>query len=83
MFDPVCEPGCNEAFLNEGAILEGTLTICFQKLQFLGNVGTLLVVLAVSMHISEESPIIEVIDSIFEEGVCCSIAPEVVVEPGG
>ena len=83
MFDPVCELGCNEALLDEGTILEGTLMICFQKLQFLGDIGALLVILAVLMHIGEESPVIKVIDGILEEGICCSVAPEAMAEPGG
>ena len=83
MFDPVCKLGCNEVLLNEGAVLEGTLTICFQKLQLLGNIRALLVVLAVSMHIGKESPVFEVIDGVLKEGVCCSVASEMTVEPGG
>ena len=83
MFDPVCKSSCNEVLLDEGMILEGTLMICFQKLQFLGNIGALLVVLVVLMHISKESPVIKVIDGILEEGVCCLVTPEVMVEPGG
>ena len=83
MLDPVCESGCNEAFLNEGVILDGALMICFQKLQFLGDIGALLVVLAVSMHISEESPVVEVVDGILKEGICCLVAPEVTAEPEG
>ena len=83
MLDPVCESCCNEVLLDEGVSLEGTLVICLQKLQFLGDVGTLLVVLAVSVYIGKESPVIKVIDGIFEEGVCHLITPEAVAEPGG
>ena len=83
VLDPICKSSCNEALLNEGAILEGTLTICLQKLQLLGNVGTFLVVLMVLMHVSEESQVIKVIDSILKDGVCCLVSPKVTVEPGG
>ena len=83
MFDLFCKSGCNEVLLNEGVILEGALAIHLQKFQLLGNVGALLVVLMVLMHVSEEAPVVEVIDGILEEGICCSVAPEMAAEPGG
>ena len=83
MLDPVCELGCDEALLNEGMSLEGTLVICLQKLQLLGDVGALLVVLTVSVYVSEESPVIKVVNSVLEKGIHCSITPEVAAEPGG
>ena len=49
MLDPICESSCNEALLNDGTSLEGALAICLQKLQFLGDVGAFLVILAVSV----------------------------------
>ena len=83
MLDPVCELSCNEAFLDEGAILEGALMVCLQKLQLLGDIGALLVILTVLVHVSEESPVTKVIDGILKEGICCLVTPEVMAEPGG
>ena len=82
MLDPVCESGCNKALLDDGMVFDGTLVICLQKLQLLGDVRAFLVVLAVLVDISEESPVIEVIDSILEDGICCLVTPEVTTEPG-
>ena len=82
MFDPVCESGSDEAFLNEGAVLEGALAVCFQKLHLLGDVGALLVIWVVLVHVSKESPVIEIIDSVLKEGIHCLIAPEAAMEPG-
>ena len=83
MLDPVCESGGNEALLNEGAILEGTLAVCFQKLQLLDKVGAFLIILSVSMYIGEEPPVVKVIDCILEDGICHSVTPEAMAEPGG
>ena len=83
MLDPVSELSHNEVLLDEGTILEGTLMICFQKLELLGNVGALLIVLPVLMHVGEESPVVKVVDGVLEEGICRSVAPEAMVEPGG
>ena len=83
VLDPVCKSSCDEALLDEGMILEGALAICLQKLQLLSDVGALLVILAVPMHIGEESPVIKVVDSILEEGIHCSVTSEAMVEPGG
>ena len=83
MLDPVCKLGCDEALLNEGMVFEGTLLVCLQKLQLLGDVRAFLVVLAVLVDIGEESPVVEVIVGILKDGICCSVAPEVMTEPGG
>ena len=82
MLDLLCESGCNEALLNKGTGFDSALLVCLQKLQLLGDVGTFLVILAVSVHIGKESPVVKVIDGILEDGVCCSVAPEMMAEPG-
>ena len=64
-------------------ILDGTLSVCLQKLQLLDEVGAFLVILAVSMHVSKEPPVIKVIDSILEDSICSLVAPEATAEPGG
>ena len=63
--------------------LDDALMLCFQEVQLLDNIGILLVVLTILVDISEESPVIEVIDSIFEDGICGSVAPEAMMEPAG
>ena len=83
MLDLLGKSGCNEALLNEGMVLDGALPICLQKLQVLDEVGAFLVVLAVSVHASKEPPVVKVIDSILKDGICCPVAPEVTMEPGG
>ena len=62
---------------------DDALTLCFQEVQLLDNIGVLLVILMISVDVSEESPVIEVIDSIFEDGVCGSVTPEATMEPAG
>ena len=83
MLDLVCELGCDEVLLDESMVFDSTLSVCLQKLQLLGDVRAFLVILAVSVDIGEECPVIEVIDGILEDGVCCLVAPEVTMEPGG
>ena len=82
MLDPVCELGSNEVLLDEGAIFDGALVVRFQKLQLLDEVGAFLIILPVSMYVSEVSPVIEVIDCILKDSICCSVTPEATVEPG-
>ena len=67
---------------NKSAAFDNALSLCLQEVQLLDNVGILLVVLPVVMDIGEESPVIEVLDSILEDGVGCLIAPKASMEPG-
>ena len=69
--------------LDEGTAFDDALTLCFQEVQLLDNVGVLLVVLMVLVDIGKESPVIEVIDSVLEDGVCGSVTPEATMEPAG
>ena len=62
--------------------LDDALTFCFQEVQLLDDVGILLVVLAISVDIGEESPVVEVIDGILKDGVCGLVSPKVMMEPG-
>ena len=82
MLDPFCELGCDEVLLNEGAGFDGALLVCLQKLQLLGDVRAFLVVLVVLMHVGKESPVVEVVDSVLKDGICCSVTPEAMMEPG-
>ena len=83
MLNFFCMSCTDEAFLDDSTVFDGALSVGLQKLQLLDNVGIFLVILAVSMDISKESPVIEIIDSIFKDGICCMIAPEATTEPGG
>ena len=63
--------------------LDDALMFSLQEVQFLDNVGVFLVILAISVNVSEEPPVIEVIDSILEDSICCLVAPKAMMEPGG
>ena len=82
MLDFFGKSGCDKTLLDEGAVFDGALPICLQKLQLLDEVGAFLVILVVSVYVGKEPPVIKVIDSIFEDGVCCLVAPKVMAEPG-
>ena len=64
-------------------VLDDTLSLRFKEVQLLDEVCVILVELPVSVDVCEESPVIEVIDSILENGIGGSVAPEVTAEPGG
>ena len=63
-------------------ILDDTLSLCLKEVQFLDEVCVVLVELPVLVDVCEESPVIEVIDGILENGVSGPVAPEVMAEPG-
>ena len=69
-------------FFDEGVALNNTLPLCLQEIQLLDDVGIFLVVLVVSVDISEESPVVEVIDGILKDGICGPVTPKVMAEPG-
>ena len=83
MFDLLAELGMDEAVLNKSPVLDDALSFCLEKLQLLDQVHVILVELLVSVDIGEESPIVEVVDSVLEDGVGGAVAPEMVVKPGG
>ena len=82
MFDFLCKLGCDKTFFNEGMVFDDALLLCLQEIQFLDDVGILLVILSVLVDVGEEPPVVEVIDSILEDSVCCPITPEAMTEPG-
>ena len=83
MLDPFSELGPNETFFDNGMVFDGTLSVCFQKLQLLDDVSIFLIILVVLVDVGEKSPVIEVVDSVLKNGICCLVAPEAAVKPGG
>ena len=83
MFDFFCESGADEVLLDEGMILDDTLLLCPKEVQLLDKVHVVLVELLILVDIHEESPVVKVVDGIFEDGIGGSIAPEAATEPGG
>ena len=69
--------------LNKGMAFDDTLMLCFQEVQLLDNVGIFLVVLMILVDVGKESPVIEVIDGVLEDGIHGSVAPEAMTEPAG
>ena len=82
MFDLLCKSGADKALLNESAVLDDTLSLRLKKVQLLDEVHIVLVELPVLVDVCKESPVIEVIDSVLENGIGGLVAPEVMVEPG-
>ena len=68
--------------LDKGAALDNTLMFCFQEVQLLDNVGILLVILVILVDVGKESPVVEVIDGVLEDGVCGLVTPKAMTEPG-
>ena len=83
MFDLLAESGVDETVLDEGSVLNNALSFSLEKLQLLDQVCIILVELSVSVDVGEESPVIEVIDGVLEDGVGGAVSPEVVAKPGG
>ena len=83
VFDLLAESGMDEAVLNESSVLDDALSFCLKKLQLLDQVRVVLVKLSISVDIGEESPVVEVIDGVLENGIGGLIAPEATMEPGG
>ena len=82
MFDFFCELGTDEALLDEGVVLDNALLLRLKEVQLLDEVHVVLVKLSVLVDIREESPVVEVIDGILENGIGGLITPEAVMEPG-
>ena len=83
MFDFVCKAGSNESFFTKSAGFLVVFEVGHHELHLLSDVGTLLIILLIVLDICKESPIIKVVDCIFEKGVGHSIAPKATTEPGG
>ena len=83
MFDFFGKAGVDEAVLDNSMILDNTLSLCLEELQLLDQVCIVLVKLAISVDIGEESPVIKVIDGILENGIGGPVTPEAMAEPGG
>ena len=83
MFDLLAELGMDEAVLDESSVLDDAFSFHFEELQLLDQVHIVLVELTISVDVSEESPVIKVIDSILKNGIAGAITPEAMTEPGG
>ena len=82
MFDFFGEPGMDEAVLDDSVVFDDALSLCLKELQLLDQVRIVLVELAISMDVGEESPVIKVIDGILENGIGGLVTPEAAAEPG-
>ena len=83
VFDLLAESGVDKVVLDKSSVLDDALSFCLEKLQLLDQVRIVLAKLSISVDISEESPVIEVIDGILENGIGGAVAPEAATEPGG
>ena len=81
MFDLVSELSADKVFFIEGTSLANTLAFCLQKLHLLNDVAEVLVILSIVVDVGKKAPLIEVIDSILEDGILGVVAPEALVEP--
>ena len=75
MFDLLAESGVDEVVLNESSVLDDALSFGLEELDLLDQVQVILVELSISVDIGEESPVVEVVDSILEDGIAGTIAP--------
>ena len=73
----------DEAVLDNSVVLDDALSLCLEELQLLDQVHIVLVELAILVDVGEESPVIEVIDGILENGIGGPVTPEATAEPGG
>ena len=65
----------DEAVLNKGSVLDDALSFGLEELDLLDQVRVILVELPVSVDVGEESPVVEVVDGILEDGIAGVIAP--------
>ena len=82
VLDSVCKSGTNKVFFADGMSLVNALALCLQELHLLHDVREVLVILAVVGDVSKKAPVIEVIDSILEDGIQGAISPEATMDPG-
>ena len=83
MFDSVSKVGSDEPFFAEVSCLAICLKVCFQKLNLLSDEGLLLVILSVAMDLSEEGPVVKVIDGILKDGISGLVTLKLLTEPVG
>ena len=83
MFDFLAESGMDEAVLDKSSVFDNALSFRFEELQLLDQVRIVLVELTILVDVGEESPVIEVVDSVLENGIGGTVTPEVTTEPGG
>ena len=83
MFDFLAKLGMDKAVLDNSSVFDNAFSFRFEKLQLLDQVCIVLVELSISVDIGEESPVVEVIDGVLENGIGGAIAPEAAVKPGG
>ena len=83
MLDLLTESGMDEAVLDESLVLDDALSFGLEEFQLLDQVCVILVELSVSVDVREESPVIEVVDGILEDGVGGLVAPEATPKPAG
>ena len=65
----------DEAVLDKSPILDDALSFGLEKLDLLDQVCVILVKLSISVDVSEESPVIEVVDGVLEEGIAGAVSP--------
>ena len=82
MFDFLAESGVDEAVLDKSSVLDDALLLRFEELQLLDQVCIVLVELLISVDVGKESPVVEVIDGILENGISGAVTPETMTEPG-
>ena len=73
----------DEVVLDKSPVLDDTLSFCLEKFQLLDQVRIVLVELSILVDVGEESPVIEVIDSVLEDRVGGAVSPEAATKPGG
>ena len=83
MLDLIGKAGSDESFFTLVSGLAHCLNVSFQKFHLLDEVGMLLIILAVAVDVGKEAPVIEVIDSILENGIGGTVAPKSATEPAG
>ena len=71
----------DKTVLNNSTVLDDALSLCLEEFQLLDQVHIVLVELSISVDIGEESPVIEVIDGILENGIGGLVTPKAAVEP--
>ena len=83
VFDLFSKSGMDKSVLDKSAVLDDALSLCLKELQLLDEVCIVLIKLAVAVDVGKESPVIEVVDSILENGIGGLVTPEAMAEPGG
>ena len=82
MLDFFGKLGMDKTVLNNSMVLDDALSLCLEELQLLDQVCIVLVELTISVDVGEESPVVEVVDSVLENGIGGTVTPEAAAEPG-